>query len=109
MGTSHLYAWQAHGKWKLKNILKEMTLKKTIDIVPMTNVWHFFAEYFILFIEKKLANFKIWKFSTIEGEICKLHLLLLGICNSFKQSFIFHKLGVWFSTILANYHFLFYF
>ncbi len=43
--------------------MKEMTLKKTIDTVPMTNVWLFFAEYLFiyLFIEKKLVNFKFKK------------------------------------------------
>jgi len=32
-----------------KRQMKEMTLKKTIDIVPMANVWHFFAEYLFIY------------------------------------------------------------
>ncbi len=32
-----------------KRQMKETTLKKTIDIVPMANVWHFFAEYLFIY------------------------------------------------------------
>ncbi len=44
------WAIERHTSNGEKRQMKEMTLKKTIDIVPMTNVWHFFAEYLFLFL-----------------------------------------------------------
>jgi hypothetical protein len=47
------------GQWRdiqimtKRDKMKEMTLKKTIDIVVMTNVWHFFAEYLFIYLLKK--------------------------------------------------------
>jgi len=48
----------------------------------MTDVWHFFAEYlFILKNNVRQFQIEFSKISTVEGKVCKVHILLC-ICNS---------------------------
>jgi hypothetical protein len=90
-----------------KRQMKEMTLKKTIDIVPMTNVWHFFAEFLINFfikskLKKKYANYTFcWVFVIILNNLFFSQVRSL-ILNNFGKILIFFK--SFFSAIpFANY------